>query len=407
MKLLKNLRWIAVWTATWTMLATPVAMGQEAKRVSKSQMQSVVDELGLNKQITIGEFYQKNKALLPDRIKKEIEPFFMANKNMMMPTFEVISSKTTSGDEIPTLRVSQNGELINIQWFGEKNRLMKFQNTNLTEVDIVNFNDMFTRIAAGDEKFRKQAEPVKSNLKKTTAAIRSFKYPDVTKEQWKTMTPRDRASYVVTLRTLHADALKVLALKPALKSKAKKKKYSFIDSHPYFSALFSYQEVQAASYFTAKSCVVAGYLSTYERREDGHEVCSTSKIISSRTEDTLFGKAKEQCGPDQIPCNPAIYGAPNGKPTCLTPSVTDAEFQTATHFAGKCDTDSRLQTDTAEVAFLNDPTKTSGRYNSDNFKLPDKEREEYFKTQQGANFQKTEEYLLGLLKLKGLVGRRA
>src|SRR3989344_8798079 len=80
------LKWTMVWTATWSMTISPVAIGQEAKRVSKQQMQTVIDQLGLNKQITLGEFYQKNKYLFPARIQKEIEPLFANFKNQLMPT---------------------------------------------------------------------------------------------------------------------------------------------------------------------------------------------------------------------------------------------------------------------------------------------------------------------------------
>ena len=80
--------------ACLTMVFTPVAMGQEAKRVSKAKMQTAIDMLGLNRQMTVGEFYQKNKYLFPPRIQKQIEPMMTAFKNQMMPTFEVLSSAT-------------------------------------------------------------------------------------------------------------------------------------------------------------------------------------------------------------------------------------------------------------------------------------------------------------------------
>ena len=152
---MRILKWIMVWTSTLTMLASPVAMGQEAERVSKKQMQAVMDYLGLNKQMTLGEFYKKNKHLYPERIQKDIEPLFMSFKNQLMPTVEVLSSKNSAGEEVATLRLTQGKELISLQWYGQKEKMLKFQNTNLSEIDVINFNDMFTRVIAGDETFRK------------------------------------------------------------------------------------------------------------------------------------------------------------------------------------------------------------------------------------------------------------
>ena len=42
--------------------------------------------------------------------------------------FEVVSNKGTAGSGVPTLRVTQGKELINLQWYGEKNKFLKFQN---------------------------------------------------------------------------------------------------------------------------------------------------------------------------------------------------------------------------------------------------------------------------------------
>ena len=44
--------------------------------------------------------------------------------------------------------------------------------------------------------------------------------------------------------------------------------------------------------------------------------------------------------------------------------------------------------------FLNNTELQNGRYAKENFSMTDKEREEYFKKQQGENFQLTESYLL-------------
>lgn len=409
-----------VWTATWTMMMSPVAYGQLAKKVTKVEMQTILEQMGLNKQITMGEFYNKNKYLIPDRIRKEVEPVFLANKNMMMPTFEVLSSKTTTGEDIPTIRISQGGELINLQWFGESERLLKFQNTNLSEVDVINFDDMFTRIIAGDERFRKQVEP-KIPAKKNSAKTSGMVYPDVSAAEWKSMSAYHRANYVVNLRLLLQDARDVLNAKKASKTKSKPKKtsQSIFEKYPHFWALFYaplaeatgsttrvvVTESRSAYYFSGKTCVVAGYVAKYEKTSTA-EVCNHSVVDQAyaNKDNSLYLKAKQFCSQSsQIACNPYVYGAPNGSPTCVTPSRSNDDFQRATHWDGPCDTASRLQSSSAEIEILKDKTKTQGRYEDGNL-LSDQERRELFKTEQGKeNYKLTEEYLLGILKFRGSI----
>ena len=410
-------KWMTVWTATWTMLISPVAMGQEAQKVSKQQMQSVMDQLGLNKQITLGEFYKKNKYLFPPRIQKEIEPLFTQFKNQLMPTFEVISSKTTSGEEIPTIRISQDSELLNIQWFGEPERMLKFQNTNLSEIDVINFDDMFTRILAGDEKYRKQVEQnsAKAKPKSTTG----MKYPDVTKAEWKSMSTFDRANYVINLRSLWQDAHKVLESKNSQK-KAPKSSQNFFEKNNYFFSLIFGTDAEAANatggktvatgqttgnYFSGQSCIVAGYVARYQKTSSG-EVCDHKVVdqVYNNRDNSLYQKARDYCvaKDNQIACNPYVYGTPKGAPTCVMPSISNASFQKATHWDGPCDTSSRLQSSTNEVEILKDKNKAQGRYEDGNLKS-EEERKAMFKAEQGDNLKLTEEYLLGILKFRGMV----
>lgn len=404
------LKWTMVWTATWSLTMSPVAIGQEAKRVSKQQMQLVMDQLGLNKQITLGEFYQKNKYLFPARIQKEIEPLFTNFKNQLMPKFEVVSSKTTSGEEIALIRVSQGSELLNLQWFGEPDRMLKFQNTNLSEIDVINFDDMFTRIMAGDEKYRKQVGRNSVKAKPATT-----KYPDITKAEWKSMSSQDKANYIVNLRALWQDAHKVLKAKDEQK-KAPKSSQNFFDKNKYFFSLFVGQGVEAAgktvatgqkskNYFSGESCIVAGYVARYEKSGSG-EVCNYKAVDQAynNRDNSLYQKAKEFCVAknNQIACNPYVYGTPNGAPTCVTPSLSSTSFQKATHWDGPCDSSSRLQSSQNEIEILADKSKSQGRYEDGNLKS-EEERKALFKAEQGENLKLTEDYLLGILKFRGVV----
>ena len=137
------LSWLMAWVSVLTMVSMPLAQAQEAMYVSKQQMLSAMDQMGLNKQQTVGEFYKKNKELFPERIRKMVEPIVMNNLNQRMPQFELSMSKGTDGRDIPTLHVNNQDKQMNLQWFGEPNRFVQFQSTNLTEIDLINFEDVF------------------------------------------------------------------------------------------------------------------------------------------------------------------------------------------------------------------------------------------------------------------------
>lgn len=385
------------------MTFSPVALGQEAKRISQVQLEDAVIGLGLNRQMTVGEFYKKNKYLVPDRLKKDIEAIVNVAKNQPMPVFEVVSNKGTSGESIPTLRVSQGGELINIQWFGEKNKFVKFQNTNLTEVDLINFNDMLTRIIAGDERFRKQIE-----VKDATPNImaKKFKYPKVTDKQWKRMSARAQAAYIVNLRSLWQDARDVLRVKNELKEKKKKSSSYFYEQNQHFFKLFLGHPAEAARAYTAEKCIVAGYVSTYVQTSSG-EKCSVEEAKRKYSSNELFRTANATCeSQGKIACNPLIYGATtDGTPYCIDYSRNNRDFQKATHFDGPCDTSSRLQSSNAEVRFLNNSAANfgRGRYDASNRTMSEEELREHFRQDHAQNRTLTENYIMGILKLSGKV----
>lgn len=409
--MISKLRWLAVVMSLWTMIFSPLALGQESQKISEEKLRSAVVGLGLNKQMTIGQFYERNKYLVPDRVKKQMEGFIALNKNQMMPIFEVVSNKGTAGSGVPTLRVTQGKELINLQWYGEKNKFLKFQNTNLSEVDVINFDDMFTRIVAGDEKYKKQIDAKPKNL-----MTKEFKYPTITKQQWKTMPNIDKAQYIVNLRQTWTAAREVLALKEQKKEKQKKKKtssFDFLENNQHFYKLFFGEEAyanQQSRYFDADACVVAGYKSEY-RSENGREVCSVTAARERYASRPLYAAAAAKCSqssPTAIACNPYVYGAPNGNPICLEPSRTNAEFQRATHFDGPCERGvngqggSRLQTEEfGEKQFLRE-NKSQGRYSDDNLSMTLPELEEAYKAHHSSNKSLSENYILGVLKLRGI-----
>ncbi len=417
-KLKIQLKWLTTWLSVATLVMSPVALGQETEKISKQQVISAIKQMGLDKQITVGEFFENTKDLYPERIRSQIEPVVKLYKNVMMPKFEVTSAKGANGIEIPTVRISQNGQILNLQVFGEEEKYVKFQNTNLSEIDIVNFNDMFDRILAGDENLRKQLEV------KPVAVSKTFtQYPSLSKEFWSAMTPTERANYMIHLRLLWNDSKKVLAEIEKEKKVGKPKKTSSIhhgvDSFESFLALILPEaEAQAAAKTSTKEtvntasrtekvrsaaksvtsdeCLVAGYVTSYSSRR----LCDRKNLKSRYENVDIVDRAMQFCGPTKIACNPIVFGTPDGKPTCLDPSKPS--FQIATHYDGPCELidgkiPNRLGTD---INFLIDDKKEQGRY-EDNISKTTAEIEADARKFQQPNYAQTQSFLEDILKFNG------
>ncbi len=410
----KITKWFAMWLSVFTFVMAPVAQGEEAQKISKTQLEYALKEMGLNQQITVGEFYKKNKDLFPERIQKEIEPYLMSVKNQMMPEIEVVTTKGSKGLEIPTLRFSKNSELINLQWFGEKDKFLKFQNTNLTEVDLFNFNDMFTRIIAGDEKYRKQFEAATRPVSVNT---NSGGYPEIPVATWKKMSQKERAAYIVNLRLLWNDARKVLA--EVDKRKNSKRKTSMnenlLQKWDTFLALINtpveavgsaggyapkgtqpkapvnpggggavQRGAGSSAYASGSNCLVAGYISKYNNNK-----CDVENIKNSYPDDALVKAANESCQKGQVACNPYVYGTPQGVAICV--ATNQASFQIATHFEGPCDQASPLG---SKQDFLINDQKKQGRYEAENLTKLDLAKK--YADEQAANPELVKNFLDGL-----------
>jgi hypothetical protein len=410
----KNIpKWILTHLSVLTMVLMPVAQGHAAEKqqqeISKAMVQNAIVEMGLNKSMSYGEFFKKNKDKYPPRLQKELAPYFAQFANSPMPQFDVGTAKGSDGKMYPTVRISQNGQLHNVQIFGETERYAKFNNTNLTEVDLINFDDALVRLAAGDVKLRQQLTNTTSQAPNKSVQRSFTGFPEVTKESWTKLTPEQRAGYVISMRLLYNDAHGVLeAFAKDKKTNKKGKKFSILQSLMGKEA----QAVpdnwenenrigQSASDAVSKapnqgldSCLVAGYVTTYKGK-----VCKYSEMIKNYSDvSSLARKAYEACGSGtKIACNPLVFGAPGGNPICIDRKDND-DVQRATHYDGPCERGNHLN---SEIKFLNDTKDTKGRYSSQNVnKTADQIKAEAKKEQEAAMYQSTKDYISGVLKFK-------
>ncbi len=417
----KLTKFAATMGALFTMVMSPVALGREAQKITVKQLQAGLDEAGLNRQITVGEFYKKNKNLVPERLRKEFETFVSAYKNQLMPTFEVVPTKTTDGTEVASLRLTQGNEILTIQMLGESEKYAKIQNTFVTEVDVINFNDMFKRVLAGDEKYRKIYESAVGENTNSAKTGTYTGFPDLTVAAWKGMSQKDRAAYMINMRLLWNDARRVLIEAERKDKKGRKTSSvdpSAVEKWDNFFAMMS-PSVEAAApvskvpsaqkpggasvavkqgkassaFISGSNCLVAGYVSKYSATKCGIDGIYDSYKAADGSTDPLVQSVNQACSSVGIACNPYVYGTPGGKPICV--STSDPSFQKATHFDGPCDSQSRLG---SAVPFLKDEKlKNAKRYSAENMALSEAELDAKYKEEQKANPKMVEDYLNGLI----------
>ncbi len=391
-KILKRLQWsathvswIAAYTSWITMVLSPVAYGAQVEAYSKQQLQQSLQELGLDKKSTVGEFWQKSKAYFPAYVYQELEEFVKLNKNLEMPAFDLSTAKATDGTEIPVLQSTQNGKTNRIQFFGQKNNWAKFNNQVLSEDDLERPNDIFKRLMANDIKLKNDYD----NLRKKNQAagarqmapeqlqqMRDFTrfkgFPVITPQLWQSLTFEQRAGHVVNMRLMGMSAQRVLAYnevqaksKNLLELMLSPEAFAQTPAAPVVSVkdkvvprnkdrgrVSKTQNGQKINIpDSAKSCIVAGYVGAEgigdNARGKNRKLCSLDIALGMYGENGAPAYVREantycttQKGNSFRACNPMQYSFPKGNPICI--DQNNLNFQTATHRNGICDTASPL-----------------------------------------------------------------
>ncbi len=400
---LKLFKYIAVLLSIMTMVFSPLAMGKEAERISKKNIQQIVAELGLNKKTTLGEFWEKSKSSMPGYIYKELEMFVKENKNLQMPEVTISSSSSGDGNEVPVLRFTQNGKSHTAQIFGNQSKWATFNAVALSTTDLSRIQDVFKRLEASDIKFKNEADKYRedklkkqksdaaqkqaSEYKKDFARFSGF--PRITPQMWQGLSVEQRAGYIVKMQLMDLNARKVLSFSGEGKKSSVKPKESAILENIYKLMLTHSAQAEAGKVtpsaavqvngtsvrtkkgvvnipYNAKSCVVAGYIGAYGKvsniNGENRDGCSVDIAIATykSNENLKFvQEANDSCVSENssaVACNPIIYGYPNGKPACI--DRRSAEYQHATHFKSPanrdtCDGKSRLAS-TDEIIQFNE-----------------------------------------------------
>ncbi|MBC7741491.1 MAG: hypothetical protein H7061_04785, partial [Bdellovibrionaceae bacterium] len=358
----KCLSWTAAQLACSVMVFSPVALGKEAEKITEANVQNAIKLTGLNKKITLGEFWKLAKNNFPLPIQKDMEVYVKEHANVYMPQVTVKTSKATDGTMVPVVEFNDNGKMRSMQLFGEKEKFAKIDKVVLTQLDFERVYDVFLRIQASDEKLQIEADAYKAArngvaMSKMAPQSQSAQAQDfarfqgflrVTPQMWKSMTTEARAQYIISMRLMWEDANRVLnppAKKKSAKSnfdrlklivgedawaRAPKRNTAAPVEKP--STNTNTGEGQSAIPKTAigTGCMVAGYVSKYAdvpvyklNAESGEYVATSQTRVACSVENAIreipasdpFGnkKANDICkgsniNSRRVACSTTLYG---------------------------------------------------------------------------------------------------
>lgn len=401
---IKPIKWMAVYLSCLTMVFSPVALGKEAEELTQNNLQRIIKEFGLNKKITLGEFWQNSKAYMPRYIYKDLENFVKENRNLQMPEVTLDVAKAVDGNEVPVVRFSQNGKIQSVQFYGEENKWAKFNSVVLSATDLARVDDAFKRIESSDIRIKTEADKYrKSKLLKQQYSAEQMKineykkdfsrfngFPRITPQMWKSLTKEQRAGFLVKMRLMWMNARKVLATDSNLNVTSDNSNEAAVLNNFYKIILGqkAYAKTKAGKItpsaavkvngttvktkqgkvvyipYDAKSCVVAGYIGAYGKvsnvnglNRDGCSIELAVATYKSNENLKFVQEANDFCAAQkstQVACNPIIYGFPNGDPACI--DRRSPEYQQATHFSSSsnnqtCDGKSRLSSSDEIIKF--------------------------------------------------------
>jgi len=381
-------KFIAAFVALFTMTISPLAQAAQAESLKKDALERMLSDIGLNRQITVGDFYQKNKQLFPEGIRLQIEPMIEQFKDQMMPVFELTMLQNSNGEQTPVIRVTQQGQLHTIQIYDDENKTVRFNNTDLSLQDVENFNLMIDKLYYREPRLRKQVggpdkivNVNKNNNNKSIASV-----PTLSFESWSNLSPDDKAKYIYYLRKIRSEARFILDLEKFQNKKTQNTSYFDLlkrlfvqDLHakrngPVLDSRDRGSKVKSSN---SDACIIAGFISEYDSRGS----CSKEKIKTNYDLDNGFNKiaknALDSCAKGELACNPYLYGVKSdGKGFCL-PVNKSENFQKATWSGFGCDALSPLG---KPIKFLHDDSskKKEDRYQDDNYAIkPENIIEEY------------------------------
>lgn len=305
---------IAASLSAVTLVMSPVAQGAAAKN-QRELINQYLKETGLTtKKQTVGEFWKSVRHVYPPKLQKQLDQWVSLNRNEMMPTVEANTIKGSDGKEHVRLTMFKDGQSFALTFTGDEDTPLKVNNVSFSKKEILNYNK-FNAVAG---KVAKQDKNIGKLLKtgKQNALGKNF---ILTQKEFKKLTARQKAEYFVRARQAAEAAQRVMEVHYGIQaSNNSDSAYEWVQQF-----LFG-NDAYAASAYTGKPCIVAGYMSTYG--ENGSCGGNASGAADLKRKMSASGAT---CSGGGVSCNPMVYGFSRGGGAHCVPR---SEVKYATRF---------------------------------------------------------------------------
>lgn len=286
----------------------------EAKELSKRQqvlMMLKENKIEINREITIGEMYSKLRKYLPLELAAEMDHEVFKFRLAPAPRIDVIEFKDPKQRDQVRILMKDSLQTINISTEIKNGReALNINGVSLDARTLESPQETFTKL--GKElltKIKLPKGPDKQSMKQGIVP---------TKSEWQRWSPYERAVFLVRIRELMDEYVKLEEL--VNKKQSKTSQYL-----PELKLLFG-ESAWAGSPLIGKACIIGGYVSKYvqDKEKTGlpGPACSypdhPSYILNSQQCSTSSGK---------FMCNPIVYGyAASGGPHCVSFSTPSDRY---------------------------------------------------------------------------------
>jgi len=308
------LKSIAASVSVFTMCIAPVAQGAAAAS-NKQLINQYLKETGIStKKITIGQYWASVRHVYPAKLQKQLDGWVAINKNQMMPKIEATTFKGSDGVEQVRLTMSRDGQAYNITFTGNEDFPVKVNGVALSAKEMLNYNKF-------DDVANKLVEQDPA-LKKTYGGGGFSKLilpnkPVMGMAEFKKLSPRQRAEYLIRLRLAMESAEKVLQAGYTKRASVElENKYEYALNAMFGD--FAIAKDPSAKPRQGDPCIIAGYISTL-----GADLSCGSELKGRALNKNLrdqMAKTGVNCGNAGVPCNPLVYGFDGSSAYCVPQS---------------------------------------------------------------------------------------
>jgi hypothetical protein len=301
-----------------SMTLQPLAQAKEQANWSAQALKEFVkttqDSNG--QPVSLGKFWEKSykSMTLSEQIK--LKPAVEILKNIKLPSAEVITINGNKGNQSARLLITVAGKTVTVEFLGSQEKYVRVNGVVLSYEDTLSFEKFMSKVSLDS------AFVADRNLNLDFA----MKKPHlVSLEEYKKMTPEQRAILLIRLREVSEAAEEVLQISREKQKGKKTVQYFFTQSLMSSADAQTKSEIRAA---VGKPCLVAGYVGEIVTT-GSRTYCNPASAIKAFEERTGI---KSTCSSGTHGCNPISFPKSGG--ICEKPGRGNDSYQQFTKLCG-------------------------------------------------------------------------